>query len=156
MSMKVFLDNATDSELVDLIKQKLEKVHTIEWIDEYQDDCYWVYLITPDISGGAMLSILSHVAFARKERLVICVLISHGNKSFSETKLQILRYIISILHSENSEIVYSIDDLIFFLEEAGWKHELGNNIGNKNIGVSDALEVIDKKNKKEEIEDANQ
>ena len=155
MSVKVYLDKSIDTKLVDFIKQKLDKSNKIDWVDEYIEDCYWVYIITPKISGKEIFNILSPITFARAEKLIIGLLLTYDGKAFNETKLHLLRYILSALHSENSEVLYNIDDLIFCLEELAWKHELIH-IGNKPIGISDTLEFIDRNNKKEENEDANQ
>lgn len=129
MPMKIYLDKSNGEDWIDELKASIHSSDPIEWVESFQpknEDVYVIYTISPSMGVFSITSILSHLAFIKRknDKLIVCALIKYKNKSFSIITIQTLRVILSFLSSMGAEVFYSINDLVFYLEETSWKHGL--------------------------------
>ena len=159
MPMKVYLDPSIDINIANIVKERVNEIYKIDWVDHLTEDAHWICLITPETSAKPTFNILFPKLLTHKEKLFIGLLLTHDGKSLNETKLDLLQFILKLFQSKrtvSSEILFNIDDLVYYLEEVAWQYGLVHDESTKHIGIDDSLKIIDKKNKKEEIEYGNQ
>lgn len=155
MSMKVYLDPSIDIKIANIVKEKVNETYKIDWVDHFTEDSHWICLITPETSAKSIFDILFPKLLTHKENLFIGLLLTHDGKSLNETKLDTLQFILKLFQSKKtvlSEILFNVDDLIYYLEEVAWQYGLVYD-ETQFIEISESLEIIDNNNKKEEIED---